>query len=107
MPKVTSEITHDLGQKEAIRRLKEACEWAHGVSDLRETWAGNVLEFSTSIQGVKVSGKVKVTDNSVNLKGKIPLIAVPFKSWIPNILRNALKERKKVVRHSQIFPKNL
>lgn len=94
MPKVVSKIEHELGQQEAIQRLKKACEWAHGVSDLKETWSENVMEFSASIQGIRIDGNVEVAKNSVKFTGKIPVIALPFKSWIPNILRNALKDRK-------------
>lgn len=96
MPKVKSEIPHDLGQTEAIRRLKDACERAHGITDLRESWAENVLTFAVSVQGVKVSGEVEVLEKSLKLNGKIPIIALPFKSWIPNILKHAIKEKKEV-----------
>lgn len=94
MPKLTSEIKHNLEQSEAMQRLKDSCEWAHSVSDLRETWTGNTLEFNASIQGIKVSGKVEVTEDSLKFTGSLPLIALPFKSWLPNILKNALKLRK-------------
>lgn len=97
MPKVKNEISHDLGQEEAIKRLKMACEWGRGISDLQETWEHNFLSFSVSIQGVKISGAVEVTNDALKLEGKIPLIAVPFKSWLPNILRNAIKDRKEQI----------
>ncbi len=101
MPKLTSEITHSLGQIEAIQRLKDSCEWAHSFSDLHDAWSDNVLEFRTSIQGVKVSGVVEITENSLKLTCNLPLIAVPFKSWIPNILQNALKSRKPIAETAQ------
>lgn len=93
MPKVISEWQHDLGQSTAVKRLKETCEWAKSFSDLSPTWNNHVMEFNTTIQGVRVSGKIEVTDRALKLEGKLPLIALPFKSWIPNILKNALKER--------------
>lgn len=96
MPKVKSEIPHELGQKEALRRLKEACERARGMSDIKDSWAENVLTFSVSIQGVKISGEVEVTDKSLKLNGKIPIIALPFKSWIPNILKHTIKDSKEI-----------
>lgn len=94
MPKLTSEVKHDLGEKVAIRRLKDSCEWAHGISDLKETWLSNVMEFSVSIQGVRITGEIEVTENALKFVGRAPLIALPFKSWIHNILNNALKPRK-------------
>ncbi len=104
MPKLTSEIKHNLDQSEAIQRVKESCEWAHSFSDLHEVWTDNVMEFNTSIQGVKVSGKVEVTEDSLKFIGNVPLIAVPFKSWIPNILQNALKQRKPISEPAQNLP---
>ncbi len=49
-PKLRSEVAHNLGQNVAIQRLKDSCEWAHSISDLRETWCGNRVEFTASIQ---------------------------------------------------------
>ena len=96
MPKLTSKLEHNLLQGEAIKRLKDSCEWAHGFTDLQETWLGNTMAFTTSIQGVKISGEIEVTSDSLLFTGKVPLIAMDFKSWIPNILQNALKPRKPV-----------
>jgi len=36
MPKLTSEIKHNLDQSEAIQRVKDSCEWAQSFSDLHE-----------------------------------------------------------------------
>lgn len=94
MPTVISEWQHELGQATAIKRLKETCEWARGFSDLRSTWDDHIMEFKATIQGIRVNGKIEVTDHALKLEGKLPLIALPFKSWIPNILKNALKERR-------------
>ena len=94
MPKVKVDIDHLLTQEEAICRLKDTCTWAHSFSDLKEHWSGNTVEFSTIVQGVRVSGKIEVTTTELKMNGTIPLIALPFKSWIPNILRNTLKQRK-------------
>lgn len=93
MPNVKSHVKHDLGKVLAIKRMKEACEWAHSISDLHENWRDNLMEFTVSIQGVKISGTVEVADEALLFNGMLPLIALPFKSWIPNMLKNALKER--------------
>ena len=93
MPIVKNEIKHELGQSLAILRLKDSCEWAHSFSDLKETWSANIMEFTASVQGLKISGNVEVTDDLLIVAGKVPLIALPFKSWIPNIFQNALKPR--------------
>jgi hypothetical protein len=96
MPKLTSKIEHQLGQEEALKRVKDSCSWAHSFSDLKETWSHNTMEFTTSIQGVQISGNIEVTDNALLFNGKVPLVALAFKSWMPNILQNALKQRKPV-----------
>ena len=96
MPKLTSKLEHKLLQDEAINRLKDSCEWAHGFTDLQETWSANTMAFTTSIQGIKISGEIEVTSDALLFTGKVPLIAMAFKSWIPNILQNALKKRKAV-----------
>src|SRR5678815_3264711 len=96
MPKLTSKLEHKLLQDEAINRLKDSCEWAHGFTDLQETWSANTMAFTTSIQGIKISGEIEVTSDALLFSGKVPLIAMAFKSWIPNILQNELKKRKAV-----------
>ena len=98
MPKLKSSLNHNLGKDEAIRRLKNSCEWARGFSDLREVWTNNVMEFYTSIQGVKINGTIEVAQDALHFIANVPLIALPFKSWIPNILKNALKDRDSTVR---------
>lgn len=101
MPKINSELQHSLGKTVAIKRMKDSCEWAHGVSNLRATWDDNRMEFTATIQGVTISGQVEVTENTLLFQGTLPLVAIPFKSWIPNILKNALKPRKPLEEHNQ------
>jgi len=93
MSEYKTKISHDLGQKEAIKRLKENIEWARGISDLQGAWTENIFTFSVSIQGIVLKGNFQVEDNSLKSKVHLPLIAMPFKGWFPNILRNALKKR--------------
>jgi hypothetical protein len=93
MPTLTSKIEHNLGLAEAVKRVKESCSWAHSFSDIKESWFSNTMQFTTSIQGVRISGNIEVTDNALLFKGKVPLVALAFRSWVPNILQNALKQR--------------
>jgi len=102
MPRLKSEIIHTHGQTEAIQRLKDTCEHAHSFTDLRETWVGNRMDFFASVQGVKINGYLEVSDDRIKFEAKVPLIAVPFKSWIPNILKHALKSHKPAIENSQI-----
>lgn len=93
MPKITCKTQHTLGEMGAIVRLKENCTWAHAISDLKENWSNNRMDFTVSIQGVMIRGRIEVTDSLLLFEGSLPLIAIPFKSWIPAILKNALKPR--------------
>ncbi len=93
MPRYKTEIAHNLGQKEAMKRLKENTEWARGISDLQGAWTENTFTFSVSIQGIVLKGAIHVEEDSLKSDVHLPLIAMPFKSWLPNILRNALKKR--------------
>jgi hypothetical protein len=92
MPQIKSELQHNLSKQEAIERIAANCIKAKKISDLKNVWFQNIMDFSVSIQGVNISGKIEVTENTVTSICNLPFIAVPFKSWIPNILRNLLKQ---------------
>lgn len=94
MPKYKTAITHEHGQKEALKRLKASSEWARRISDLQGEWNENKFTFAVSIQGVGLQGTIVVEEDLLKLDAQLPLIAMPFKSWFPNILRNALKLRE-------------
>lgn len=93
MPKYKTQITHSLGQESAVARLMENTEWARGISDLQGDWRDNALTFRVSIQGVVIEGVIEVEEDCLKLDARLPLVAMPFKSWMPNILRHALKKR--------------
>lgn len=94
MPKYKNQIAHALGQELAIERLRVNTEWARGISDLQGTWAKNTFTFSVSIQGIVLKGYFQVEEDSLKSEVQLPLIAMPFKSWLPNILRNALRTKE-------------
>lgn len=96
MPKYKTEVTHDLGQQEALARLKDFSERARSFSDLQGTWSDNTFEFTVSTQGVGMSGTLRVEAETLQFNGKLPLIAMPFVSWIPRVLKKTLSQ--------QIFP---
>lgn len=93
MPGYKTEIAHDLGQKEAVERLRESIWWARGISDLQGDWTANTFTFSVSIQGIVLKGVIQVEEDALKSDVHLPLVAMPFKGWLPNILRNALKKR--------------
>src|ERR1044072_5310974 len=92
MPRYTTEIAHTLGQTEALARMQALAEYARRTSGLQGAWSDNTFEFSITIQGVKVRGTVSVEADALKFDGQLPLIAMPFKSWIPRALKKGLEQ---------------
>jgi hypothetical protein len=91
MPKISLSVPHSLEQDvalEKVRGLLDSVKAEHGdrISGLREEWQGNTGKFSFSIMGFPVSGSLVVESSQVNLDGKIPLMAMPFKDKVKNII---------------------
>src|SRR5262249_27415017 len=95
MPSLKLSFPHQLGQEEAVARLKNLLtrvkeKYQDQVSDLKEAWNGNTLTFSFSTYGFKVLGDVIVQPAEVQLDGQIPIAAMMFKGKIENALRDQL-----------------
>lgn len=93
MPKLSINITHNLGEKEALERIKKFLpelkeKHADKISDLEENWSGNTGTFKLKISGFKVSGSLNITGSDVLINGDIPFLAVPFKSQIESVIRD-------------------
>lgn len=93
MPRYRTEVAHDLGRTEAVARLKATADWARGFSDLKGSWNGSTFTFSLSVQGIGMSGTVDVQEDALKLDSRLPLIAMPFASWLPRMARTALQPR--------------
>src|ERR1044072_1451860 len=92
MPRYTTEIAHTVGQTEALARMQVLAEWRRRTSELQGAWSDNTFEFSITIQGVKVRGTVSVEADALKFAGQLPLIAMPFKSWVPRALKKGLEQ---------------
>ncbi len=95
MPSLKLTYPHQLGQEEAVARLKNLLsrvkdKYQAQVSDLHETWNGNTLNFSFSTYGFKVAGDVIVGPSEVQLDGQIPIAAMMFKGKIESAIRDQL-----------------
>ena len=91
MPKISLSVPHSLEQDvalEKVRGLLDSVKAEHGdrISGLQEEWQGNTGKFSFSIMGFPVSGSLVVESSQVNMDGKIPLMAMPFKDKVKNII---------------------
>ena len=92
MPKFNMTIGHNLSQDEALARIKGLLgevktEFADKVSNLKEDWSGNRGIFSFSAMGFNVSGVITVHESGVDLAGKFPFAALPFKGKIEATIR--------------------
>jgi hypothetical protein len=97
MAKLNMSIPHHLSQDEALNRIKRLLgqvkqQYADRVTDLRESWEGNVGTFSFSAMGFSVSGTLNVTPSDVELNGNLPFAAGLFKGKIEQTIRERAEE---------------
>jgi hypothetical protein len=92
MPHYRTEVAHPHGRSEALARLKSYSAKARGFSDLDGSWSDDTFTFAASVQGIRASGTLHVRDEDVVVDVRLPLIAMPFKGWLPRLLKTALKQ---------------
>jgi hypothetical protein len=95
MPSVQLTIPHQLGQEEALARLKGFLgkvkqRYQTQVSDLHETWTDNVVQFGFKTYGFTVSGQMTVEPADVRFDAKVPMAAMMFKGKIEQTLRDEI-----------------
>lgn len=88
---VSIEIPHQLTEAEAKTRLENGVADAHRkygsyLKDFRETWTGNHMEFTGSVMGQHISGRIDVRDKSVRVEVDLPMLfAMMAKRFIPQV----------------------
>jgi hypothetical protein len=90
-------IPHTLGQAEALRRIQSLlaqvkAQYPDTFRDLHESWTDSGGEFSATIMGMPVSGRLTVTPTQVHLTGDIPFAALPFKGQIEETIRTQAEQ---------------
>jgi putative polyhydroxyalkanoate system protein len=95
MPAFTAEVPHTLGQKAARERLDHFLErigekYKGQISDLNGAWNDDVLSFSFSTFGIKITGTMTVDEDKVQLNGELPFSAMIFKGKIASGIQEAL-----------------
>jgi hypothetical protein len=80
-------MPHNMTKTEARSRVEQklfalVSQFSHQAEDMQHEWIGDTLHFKGKARGMKVEGTVEVTDDSVIIDGKLPLIAMPFESRI-------------------------
>lgn len=91
MPRYTTTVAHELGKGEALARLRAVTAQARTVSDLQGDWDAETLDFSVTAQGLRIVARITVEDDRLTFDGTLPLIAMPFRSWIPRVLKKSLQ----------------
>jgi hypothetical protein len=91
MPRYTTTVAHELGRDEALARLKAVTAHVRTVSDLQGDWEADTLDFSVTAQGLRIVARITVEEDRLTFDGTLPLIAMPFRSWIPRVLKKSLQ----------------
>jgi hypothetical protein len=97
MPALKMSFPHQLGRQTAQNRLqtllaKVKHRYGDQVSNLREAWSENVLDFGFTTYGIGIQGNVTVDESEVRLDGQIPFAAMMFKGKIEQALRDAMNK---------------
>ena len=84
MPKLKLTVPHNLGTEEAKGRICHLLadtrqEIGRLVSDLEESWNGNVQTFRFVAMGFRVSGRLSVEPAAILVEIELPLAALPWK----------------------------
>ena len=102
MPNLTASIPHQLTRIEAKRRIQDqvgTLRGQHGsmFSELKETWAGDRLDFAATAMGQSVSGHLTIDDQAVHVEVVLP--------WFLSLLAGTMKQRiQQDVRHVLALP---
>lgn len=83
MPRITLSIPHGLSADEAKTRITGFIEQARqqigGISQFKETWAGNVGTYSFRAVGFLVEGRLEVLQEILQVEVEFPFAALPWK----------------------------
>ena len=90
-------IPHQLSQEEALKRIQNLLADAkkeHGdkISKLEEKWTGNTGEFSLTIMGFDISGKLTVNPSTIDIDAELPFAASLFKGKIKELISEKAKD---------------
>ena len=97
MPKLEVNIPHQLGQEEALRRMKQKADFlqkTYGAqaTESRQDWTDNVLRFAIQAMGFKINGSVTVEETEIRLHAELPLMAMAFKGVAERRIRQELEQ---------------
>lgn len=96
MPSYNVEVAHQLGQEEAVSRLKTKFldllgeKYRDTVKDVQGTWTDSVLAFSFRSVGMTFKGNLEVGPDSAKINGSLPFAAIAFKGKIEQTIKHEL-----------------
>jgi hypothetical protein len=95
MPSLTVQVPHQLGQSGAQAALQNFFtanqdSVTQKVTDLEQTWRGNILDYAFKTMGMKISGTLDVQPAMVTVVTQLPLAAMLVKGMIETQLRDGL-----------------
>jgi hypothetical protein len=96
MPEFRTEVAHQLGQEEALGRLKKFVDKVRAkfddqLDDAEGSWTENILDFTLKAAGLKITGKLTVDDQSARVNGQLPFLAVPMRGMIERQIAEELQ----------------
>lgn len=91
-------VAHQHGRSSAIERLKSFSQslrenMPDGVSNVEETWdAEGNLNFTIQGMGMEIVGTLQPSETDVQLTGKLPFAALPFRGLIESRLKTGVED---------------
>ncbi len=95
MTKLHVSVPHELGQEEALRRIKAfidqaKSQFASQMSGFTHEWKGGVSTFQLEAKGTSLAGTITVTEDKVEIESKLPMAAILFKGKIETALSDGI-----------------
>jgi len=90
-------VAHKLTPLEAKARISQLVfalkkQYKDKITDISENWNGDKNDFSFKMQGMKIAGNILVTGKNITVNGKLPFMAMPFKSMIESTIKEKASE---------------
>lgn len=90
-------VLYNLDKEEAIKRIKKLItelkkEHKDQISEVKEKWNNDKAIFAFKMSGFKITGTISINPRDIIINGKLPFIAIPFKSQIEGIIKQKANE---------------
>jgi hypothetical protein len=98
MPSFNAEVSHQIGQEEAVQRLKTKFldvlgdKYRDTVKNVQGTWTDNVLQFAFTSLGLSFKGTLEVGPDNAKIQGNLPFAAIAFKGKIEQTIKHEMEK---------------